>query len=99
MTIKPTRTDTALQLRDHALSILRQHGSYQPTHDGQKFLMWKNDLFGMWLRTPFQKWDTSPDVAARSLAAAHDLTLDQAKYAATLHSLKLPEVLPYCLDI
>jgi hypothetical protein len=99
MTSKPTRTDTALQLRDHALSILRQHGSYQPTGDGQKFLMWKNELFGMWLRTPFQKWDTGPNVAARSLAATHDLSLDQAKYAATLHGLKLPEVLPYCLDI
>jgi hypothetical protein len=97
-----TRTETAIQLRDHALSILRQHGSYQPAGD-TKFLMWnvmwKGESFGIWLRTPFQKWDTGPDVAAKSLAEKHGLSLDHAKYAANLHGLKLPEVLPYCLDI
>jgi hypothetical protein len=34
-----TRIETAIQLRDHALSILRRHGSYQPVGDA-KFLMW-----------------------------------------------------------
>jgi hypothetical protein len=92
------KIETALQLRDHALSILRQHGSYQGDSDA-KFLMWKDESFGIWLRTPFQKWDTGPEVAAKTLAAKHGLSLDQAKYAANLHGLKLPEVLPYCLDI
>jgi hypothetical protein len=27
------------------------------------------------------------------------LSLDHAKYAATLHGVKLPEVLPYCIAI
>jgi hypothetical protein len=53
----------------------------------------------MVLRTPFQEWETGPDVAARSLAATHELTLDHAKYLATLNGLKLPEVLPYGIDI
>jgi hypothetical protein len=34
-----TRIETAIQLRDHALPILRQHGSYQGDSDA-KFLMW-----------------------------------------------------------
>lgn len=98
MTSKPTRMESALQLRDHALAILRQHGSMQPVGDA-KFLMWCGDRFRLWLRTPFQDWETGPDVAAKSLAAKHGLGLDEAKYAATLHGLKLPEILPYCLDI
>lgn len=93
-----SRTETALQLRDHALSILRQQGSYQQAGDA-KFLMWKGEAFSISHRTPFQKWDTGPEVAAKSLAATHDLPLDHAKYLATLHGIKLPEVLPYCLDI
>lgn len=98
LTSKPTRMETALQLRDHALLILRQQGRYEPVGD-VKFLMWKGEAFSMWLRTPFQKWETGSDVAAKSLAAKHGLSVDEAKYAATLHALKLPEVLPYCLDI
>jgi hypothetical protein len=99
MPIRPNRTEDAIQLRDHALTIIRQHGTYQPISTGQKFLTWKGDSFGIWLRPPFQEWDYGPDVSARSLAATHGLTLDQAKYAAVLHGLTLPEVLPYCIDI
>jgi hypothetical protein len=95
---KPKRIETAIHLRDHALSILRQLGSYQPIGD-TKFLMWKGEAFSISHRTPFQKWDYGPEVAAKFLAAKHELSLDQAKYAATLHGIKLPEVLPYCLDI
>lgn len=51
------------------------------------------------LRTPFQEWATGPDVAARTLAAKHGLTLDHAKYLATLNGLTLPEVLPYGIDV
>ena len=98
MTSKPTRIESALRLRDHALAILRQQGCYEAVGDA-KFLMWRGDRFGLWLRTPFQKWETSPEVAAKTLAAKHGLGLDQAKYAATLHGIKLPEILPYCLDI
>lgn len=97
--IKPDRNETAIQLRDHALTIVRQHGTYQPLKTGQKFLMWKGEHFSIWLSTPFQEWATDPDVSAKSLAATHGLTLDQAKYAAVLHGMKLPEVLPYCIDI
>jgi hypothetical protein len=80
------------------LSIVRQHGSYQPIGDA-KFLTWKGDSFGIWLRTPFQKWDIGSNVAAKTLAAKHGVSTDHAKYAATLHGLQLPEVLPYCIDI
>jgi hypothetical protein len=52
---KPSRTETAIQIRDHALAIVRQHGSYQPISTGQKFLTWKGDEFGIWLRTPLAK--------------------------------------------
>ena len=97
MTSKPTRMETALQLRDHALAILRRHGSMQPVGDA-KFLMWCGDRFRLWLRTPFQQWETGPEVAAKSLAAKYGLGLDEAKYAATLHGLKQPEILPYCLS-
>jgi hypothetical protein len=95
---KPKRIETALQLRDHALSILRQHGRYEPVGDA-KFLMWNGEAFSISHRTPFQQWGYGPDIAAGSLAATYGLSLDQAKYAATLHGIKLPEVLPYCLDI
>jgi hypothetical protein len=93
-----TRTETALQLRDHALSILRQHGKYQSAGDA-KFLMWNGESFRLRLRTPFQKWDCGPEVAAKTLAANLDTGIDHAKYLATQHGLKLPEILPYCLDI
>jgi hypothetical protein len=96
---KPTRIDAAIRLRDHALTIIRQHGSYQPISTGQRFLMWKGDSFGLFLQTPFQNLNSGTDVSARSLAAPHGLTLDHAKYLATLHGIKLPEYLPYCLDI
>jgi hypothetical protein len=92
-----TRTETALRLRDHALSILRQHGSYQPVRD-QKFLMWNGESFRMLLRTPFQKWAT-PDAAAKTLAASLDAPIDHAKYLAAQYDVKLPEALPYGLDI
>lgn len=96
---KPTRTETALRLRDHALSIIRRHGSPEPVGKGLNMLTWRGGSFVIMHRTPFQKWDTGPDVAVKSLAAKHGLSMDQAKYAATLHSLKLPEVLPYCIDV
>jgi hypothetical protein len=62
------KIEAALQLRDHALSILRQHGRYESVGD-TKFLMWNGESFGMWLRTLFQKWDTGPEIAAKSPAA------------------------------
>jgi hypothetical protein len=92
-----TRTEAALQLRDHALAILRRHGRYQSAGDA-KFLMWKDDTFSMLLRTPFQKWET-PDVAAKTLAANLDTGIDHAKYLAAQYGVRLPEVLPYCFDI
>jgi hypothetical protein len=92
-----TRTEAALQLRDHALTIVRRHGSYQQAGDA-KFLMWNGDSFGMMHRTPFQKWD-APDVAAKSLAANLGTGLGHAKYLAAQYGVKLPEVLPYCIDI
>jgi hypothetical protein len=79
-----TRTETAIQLRDHALSILRQHGSYQPVGDA-KFLMWRGDAFTILHRTPFQHW-AEPDEAAKKLAAKIGASVDEAKYAATLHA-------------
>ena len=92
-----TRSEAALELRDHALAILHRHGAYQQAGDA-KLLMWRGEAFAMIHRTPFQKWDTA-DTAAKTLAATHELSLDHAKYLATLHGIKLPEVLPYCLDI
>jgi hypothetical protein len=87
----------ALELRDHALTILRRYGRYVPLGD-TKFLMWKGGGFDLWLRTPFRKWDTD-EVAAASLAAKPGLSLDEAKSAAAQHGLKLPKALPYCIDI
>jgi hypothetical protein len=92
-----TRTETALQLRDHALSILRQHGKYQPAGDA-KYLMWKANPFSILHRTPFQH-RAVPDEAAKKLAAKIGASVDEAKYAATLIGMKLPEALPYGLDI
>jgi hypothetical protein len=57
------RTETALQLRNHALAILRREDSYQPIGDA-RFLMWNGENFGMWLRTSFKQWETGLDVAA-----------------------------------
>jgi hypothetical protein len=94
---KPKRIDRALQLRDHALSILRQHGSYQSAGDA-KFLTYRGDPFGLMLRTPFQKW-SEPNEAAKKLAAINSISIDHARYAAALHGLELPEVLPYGIDI
>jgi hypothetical protein len=45
MICKPTRIEAALQLRDHALAILRRHGSYKPIGDA-KYLMWDGEGFG-----------------------------------------------------
>lgn len=98
---KPTRIETALQLRDHALVILRRHGSYQSAGapGGEaKFLMWRGEALSIMHRTPFQKWEAG-DAAVRALATKRGLSLDRAKYAAALHGLDLPEVLPYGLDI
>ena len=93
-----TRIENAIQLRDHALSILRQHGSYQPVGDA-KFLMWNGEAFSISHRTPFQKWDTGPEVAAKSFAANLETGLDHAKYLVAQYGVKLPEALPYGLDI
>jgi hypothetical protein len=88
MTSKPTRIETALRIRDRALAILRQHGSYQSAGEALSIMH----------RTPFQKWQAG-DTAVRALAAKHELALEEAKYAAVLHGIMLPEVLPYGLDI
>jgi hypothetical protein len=92
-----TRTEAALQLRDHALSVLRRHGRHQPVGDA-KFLMWNDESFRLWLRTPFQQ-RAEPDEATKKLAVKIGASVDEAKYAATLHGLKLPEPLPYAIDI
>jgi hypothetical protein len=92
-----TRTETALQLRDYALSIARDHGSYELVGDA-KYLMWRGDTFTILHRTPFQH-RTEPDEAAKKLAAKIGASVDEAKYAATLHGVKLPEALPYGLDV
>jgi hypothetical protein len=97
MTSKPTRIETAFQLRDHALAIVRRHGSYQSAGDA-KFLMWRGEALSIMHRTPFQKWQAG-DAAVRALAAKHEASLDDAKYAAATHGLELPEVLPYGLDV
>jgi hypothetical protein len=93
-----TKTEAAaLEFRDHALKILRRHGRYVPLGD-TKFLMWIGEGFDLWLRTPFQKWDTD-EVAAQALAADVGVLPEQAKYLAAQPGLKLPKVLPYCIDL
>jgi hypothetical protein len=93
-----TKTEAAaLEFRDHALKILRRHGRYVPLGD-TKFLMWIGEGFDLWLRTPFQKWDTD-EVAAQALAANVGVLPKQAKYLVAQPGLKLPKVLPYCIDL
>lgn len=94
---KTSRIEDAIQLRDHALKIVRQHGSYQSAGD-TRVLLWRGEAFAIMHRTPFQKW-SEPDDAAKKLAAINSVSLDHAKYAATLRGIKPPEALPYGLDI
>lgn len=97
MTSKPTKLDATLQLRDHALAIVRRHGSYQSAGEA-KFLIWRGEALSIMHQTPFQKWQDG-DAAVQALAAKHGASLEEAKYAAALHGLEFPEVLPYGLDI
>jgi hypothetical protein len=60
--------------------------------------MWRGDAFTILHRTPFQH-RAVPDEAAKALAAKIGGSVDEAKYAATLYGVKLPESLPYGLDI
>jgi hypothetical protein len=79
------RTEAAIRIRDHALSILRQHGQYEPVGN-IRALSWKGERFSLLHITPFQRvegWMPS----------------DRAKYAVALHGGKAPETLPYRLDI
>jgi hypothetical protein len=54
MPVKSDRAETAIRLRDHALTIVRQYGRYQQAGDA-KFLTWKGAGFSMLLRTPLSE--------------------------------------------
>jgi hypothetical protein len=92
-----TRTDAVIQIRDHVLAIIRRHGRLEPL-GSTSWLVWRGADFSIGHRTPFQPWDT-PDAAVKALAADLGTSLEQAKYLAVLNGLKLPEILPYGLDI
>jgi hypothetical protein len=95
-----TRTDAAIQIRDHALVIIRQHGQPQPMGEGLNMLAWRGETFAILHRTPFQRVPgANPADAIGRFAAKHGLSSEEAKYTLALNGVALPEILPYGLDI
>jgi hypothetical protein len=67
---KPKRIETAIEIRNHALTILRRHGRYEPMARGPAMPMWRGGPFAIMYRTP--------DTAAKLLAAHLSTGLGEA---------------------
>jgi hypothetical protein len=63
-----TKRDRAIELRDIALRVVRQRGTWEPVGPSMRMLSFRDGDLGISLRTPFQRL-SEPPASVRYVAA------------------------------
>lgn len=92
-----TRTETARQIRDRALVLVRHYGSYETVGE-DKVLTCHGVGFKVSYSTPLQRVE-DPDAALKAAASKLGLSLEQTGYYLARQGLIAPRQLPYRLNI
>lgn len=95
-----TRTETARQIRDRALVLVRHYGSYEAVGE-DKDLTWRGAGFMVSYSTPLQRVE-DPDAALKAAARKLGLSLEQTRRQLAREAregLVVPQQLPYRLNI
>lgn len=92
-----TRTETARQIRDRALVLVRHYGCYEPVGE-DKVLTCRCGGFMVSYSTPLQRVE-DPDAALKAAARKLGLSLEQTRYQLAREGLVVPKQLPYRLNI
>ncbi len=91
------RAETARQIRDRALVLVRHYGSYEAVGE-DKELTWRGAGFMVSYSTPLQRAE-DPDAALKAAARKLGLSLEQTRYQLAREGLVDPKQLPYRLNI
>jgi hypothetical protein len=82
-----SKRERAIQLRDLAVSMIRERGKLEPAIGDVKLMMFQDRDLRIVYRTPFQQ------LPRKAVAPQH------AKYLAAMRGKPSPDSLPYGLDI